>query len=58
MNFPGVFPGDEKMHAEMAIARAAGKTSGGHIMPLLIWSCPFTVMWPVVPKMFTKAPVC
>ncbi len=30
MNFPGVFFGDEKMHAEMAEARAAGKTIGGH----------------------------
>lgn len=30
MNFPGVFLGDEKMHAEMAEARAAGKTIGGH----------------------------
>ena len=30
MNFPGVFLGDEKMHAEMAVTRAAGKTIGGH----------------------------
>ncbi|MEA3349091.1 MAG: adenine deaminase [Chloroflexota bacterium] len=30
MNFPGVFLGDEKMHAEMAETRAAGKTIGGH----------------------------
>lgn len=30
MNFPGVFMGDEKMHAEMAATRAAGKTIGGH----------------------------
>ena len=30
MNFPGVFMGDEKMHAEMAVTRAAGKTIGGH----------------------------
>ncbi|MEA2008664.1 MAG: amidohydrolase family protein, partial [Chloroflexota bacterium] len=30
MNFPGVFSGDEKMHAEMAVTRAAGKTIGGH----------------------------
>jgi len=30
MNFPGVFNGDEKMHAEMAATRAAGKTIGGH----------------------------
>lgn len=30
MNFPGVFSGDEKMHAEMTAARAAGKTIGGH----------------------------
>lgn len=30
MNFPGVFNGDEKMHAEMAEARAAGKVIGGH----------------------------
>lgn len=30
MNFPGVFLGDEKMHAEMAETRAAGKVIGGH----------------------------
>ena len=30
MNFPGVFLGDEKMHAEMAATRVAGKTIGGH----------------------------
>ena len=30
MNFPGVFNGDEKMHAEMAATSAAGKTIGGH----------------------------
>jgi adenine deaminase len=30
MNFPGVFMGDEKMHAEMAETRAAGKVIGGH----------------------------
>ncbi len=30
MNFPGVFMGDEKMHAEMAAARAANKVIGGH----------------------------
>jgi adenine deaminase len=30
MNFPGVFSGDEKMHAEMAHTRAAGKVIGGH----------------------------
>jgi adenine deaminase len=30
MNFPGVFMGDEKMHAEMAETRKAGKTIGGH----------------------------
>lgn len=30
MNFPGVFLGDEKMHAEMAAAREAGKVIGGH----------------------------
>lgn len=30
MNFPGVFNGDEKMHAEMAETRAAGKVIGGH----------------------------
>jgi adenine deaminase len=30
MNFPGVFLGDEKMHAEMAATRRAGKTIGGH----------------------------
>jgi adenine deaminase len=30
MNFPGVFLGDEKMHAEMAEARKVGKVLGGH----------------------------
>lgn len=30
MNFPGVFLGDEKMHAEMAVAQQAGKVIGGH----------------------------
>jgi adenine deaminase len=30
MNFPGVFLGDEKMHAEMGEARLAGKVIGGH----------------------------
>lgn len=30
MNFPGVYSGDEKMHAEMAAARRAGKVVGGH----------------------------
>lgn len=30
MNFPGVFMSDEKMHAEMAATRQAGKTIGGH----------------------------
>lgn len=30
MNFPGVYLGDEKMHAEMAAARRAGRTIGGH----------------------------
>ncbi len=30
MNFPGVFLSDEKMHAEMAVARTKGKVIGGH----------------------------
>jgi adenine deaminase len=30
MNFPGVYFNDEKMHAEIAEARAAGKVIGGH----------------------------
>ncbi len=30
MNFPGVYNSDEKMHAEMAAARQAGKVIGGH----------------------------
>jgi adenine deaminase len=30
MNFPGVYMGDDKMHAEMAEARKAGKVLGGH----------------------------
>ena len=34
MNFPGVFYGDEKMHAEMAETRRAGKVIGGHYASL------------------------
>ena len=34
MNFPGVFMSDEKMHAEMAETRAAGKVIGGHYASL------------------------
>jgi adenine deaminase len=30
MNFPGVFLSDEKMHAEMAATRHAGRVIGGH----------------------------
>lgn len=30
MNFPGVFLSDEKMHAEMAATRRAGRVIGGH----------------------------
>jgi adenine deaminase len=30
MNFPGVYQGDAKMHAEMAETRRAGKVIGGH----------------------------
>jgi adenine deaminase len=30
MNFPAVYLGDEKMHAEMGETRAAGKVIGGH----------------------------
>lgn len=30
MNFPGVYDGDEKLHAEMAVAREAGRVVGGH----------------------------
>lgn len=30
MNFPGVYMSDEKMHAEMAETRLAGKVIGGH----------------------------
>jgi len=30
MNFPGVFNNDEKMHAEMAETRLAGRVIGGH----------------------------
>ncbi len=34
MNFPGVFNSDEKMHAEMARTRQAGKVIGGHYAAL------------------------
>jgi len=34
MNFPGVFLSDEKMHAEMAVTRTAGKVIGGHYASL------------------------
>lgn len=30
MNFPGVFGGDDKVHAEMAVTRQAKKVIGGH----------------------------
>jgi adenine deaminase len=30
MNFPGVCNGDDKVHAEMAVARQSGKVIGGH----------------------------
>jgi len=30
MNYPGVYNADEKVHAEMDAARAAGKVTGGH----------------------------
>ena len=30
MNYPGVYGGDAKMHAEMALTRQAGKVIGGH----------------------------
>jgi len=30
MNFPGVYSGDDTMHAEMAATRRAGKVIGGH----------------------------
>ncbi|MGW8249400.1 MAG: adenine deaminase, partial [Anaerolineales bacterium] len=30
MNFPGVYNGDQRMHAEMAVTRRAGKVIGGH----------------------------
>ncbi len=30
MNFPGVYMGDDKMHAEMAATMQAGKVIGGH----------------------------
>ncbi len=30
MNFPGVYNGDDKVHAEMAATRSAGKVIGGH----------------------------
>lgn len=34
MNFPGVYLNDEKMHAEMAKTRQAGKVIGGHYASL------------------------
>jgi adenine deaminase len=34
MNFPGVFMGDGKMHAEMGETRSAGKVIGGHYASL------------------------
>lgn len=34
MNFPGVFMGDGKMHAEMGETRSAGKVTGGHYASL------------------------
>jgi adenine deaminase len=40
MNFPGVYSGDQKMHAEIAEARQAGKVIGGHY-PSLDLGLPF-----------------
>lgn len=34
MNFPGVYEGDDKVHAEMAATRSAGKVIGGHYASL------------------------
>ncbi len=34
MNFPGIFMGDDKMHAEVAATMQAGKTVGGHYASL------------------------
>jgi adenine deaminase len=34
MNFPGVFNGDDKVHAEMAVTRQSGKAIGGHYASL------------------------
>jgi adenine deaminase len=34
MNFPGVYMGDDKMHAEMGETRSAGKVTGGHYASL------------------------
>ena len=34
MNFPGVYGGDDKVHAEMMATRAAGKVIGGHYASL------------------------
>ncbi len=34
MNFPGVFMGDDNMHAEMGETRSAGKVIGGHYASL------------------------
>jgi adenine deaminase len=42
MNFPGVYFSDEKMHAEMAEARKAGKVIGGHYASQT-WDCHSTV---------------
>lgn len=34
MDFPGVYEGDDKVHAEMSATRAAGKVIGGHYASL------------------------
>jgi adenine deaminase len=40
MNYPGVTGGDARLHAEMAVSRAAGKVIGGHY-PALDLGLPF-----------------
>ncbi len=55
MNFPGVFLSDEKMHAEMAAARQAGKVIGGHYASPDL-GCHFMAMSLAVQKTTMKAP--
>ncbi len=55
MNFPGVYNGDDKVHAEMAVTRQAGKVIGGHYASPDL-GLPFHGYVAGGPRTITKAP--